>query len=136
MKLQREEKSRSERREEKRLKKERRKEKREKKEKEKTRKNGEIEHQKKSHKKRHRDNMSQEDQKGKYHQNSRKNDDQLERSSLTEEHGHPIGSENMCYSSEGSLDSNKRQKCSSLPIGKNNSGEWVPVSSFPRGEVP
>lgn len=125
IKLQREEKkAQTERREEKKVKKERRKEKkREKKEKEKTRRNGEIEHQKKGHKKRRKDDLSQENKKVGNHQNSRKNEtDHFEKSTLTEEHGHPIGSENICYSSDGSLNSNKRQKYSSPPNGKHNSG--------------
>ena len=72
--------------------------------------------------------MSQEDQIRWNHQNSRENEtDHFEKSSLTEEHGHSIGSGNICYSSDGSLNSNKRQKCSSPPNGRLNSGEWVSV---------
>jgi hypothetical protein len=73
-------------------KKERKKEKqREKKEKEKAQENGEIDNKKYRHKKRHKKERSQEDQKGGDHQKRRENEaETLEKSSLTEQHGHLV----------------------------------------------
>jgi hypothetical protein len=121
-------------REEEKAKKERKKEKkRVKKEKEKTREkaheNGEIDNKKHRHKKRPREERSQEDQKGGDPLKRRKYEtENLEKSSLTEEHGHPVGSQN---SSDSTLNSNKRQKRSLSSNGKHNSGESHYVSSFP-----
>ncbi|KAE8010651.1 hypothetical protein FH972_007004 [Carpinus fangiana] len=112
-------------REEEKAKKERKKEKkRVKKEKEKTREkahgNGEIDNKKHRHKKRTREERSQEDQKGGDPLKRRKYEtDNLEKSSLTEEHGRPVGSQN---SSDSTLNSNKRQKRSLPSNGKHDSG--------------
>lgn len=111
--------------------KERKKEKkREKKEKEKARENGEIDNKKHRHKKRHREERSQEDQKGgDPHKRRKYETENLEKSSVTEEHGHPVGSQN---SSDSTLNSNKRQKQSlSSSDGKHNSGECDYASSLP-----
>lgn len=117
-------------REEEKARKERKKEKkREKKEKEKARKNGEIDNKKQRHKKRHREERSQEDQKGgDPHKRRKYETENLEKSSLTEEHGHPVGSQN---SSDSTLNSNKRQKQSLSSDGKHNSGECDYASSLP-----
>ncbi|XP_059438236.1 uncharacterized protein LOC132171048 [Corylus avellana] len=112
-------------REEEKARKERKKEKkREKKEKEKAREKaretGKIDNKKHKHKKRHREERSQEDQKGgDPHKRRKYETENLEKSSLTEEHGHPVGSQN---SSDSTLNSNKRQKQSLSSNDKHNSG--------------
>ncbi|KAB1199961.1 hypothetical protein CJ030_MR0G008879 [Morella rubra] len=99
-------------REEERARKERKKEKqREKKEKEKALKDGEIDHTRQRHKKRPREERRQKDRKGRDHQNEKKAEaENIEKSSLTEEHGHPVDSQN---SSDSTLNSSKRWKQSS-----------------------
>lgn len=102
--------------------------KREKKEK-KARENGELENKKHGHKKRHKDERHQEDEKGRDHGKKRKHEiENLDKSTLTEEHEHPVGSQN---SSDSTVDSNKRPKQKSYPDGMHNSGECVYVSSLP-----
>ncbi|KAJ0040365.1 hypothetical protein Pint_28498 [Pistacia integerrima] len=64
----------------------------EKKEKEKVWGSGAVESKKHRHKKRPKDDRNQEDQKGGGLQKKTKNE--LEKSSLTKEHGHPVGSQN------------------------------------------
>ncbi|CAL2274084.1 unnamed protein product [Prunus armeniaca] len=92
--------------------------KREKKEK-KARENGELENKKHSHKKRHKDERHQEDEKGRDHGKKRKHEiENLDKSTLTEEHEHPVGSQN---SSDSTVDSNKRPKQKSYPDGMHNS---------------
>ncbi|GKV44106.1 hypothetical protein SLEP1_g51325 [Rubroshorea leprosula] len=84
--------------------------KREKKKKERAREDGEIERKKQSHRKRHRDERTQ-DPKGSDHQKKGETEvENNEKSSLTEEHGQALGSQN---SSDSTLNSNKRQKLSS-----------------------
>ncbi|ONH97142.1 hypothetical protein PRUPE_7G171900 [Prunus persica] len=92
--------------------------KREKKEK-KARENGELENKKHGHKKRHKDERHQEDEKGRDHGKKRKHEiENLDKSTLTEEHEHPVGSQN---SSDSTVDSNKRPKQKSYPDGMHNS---------------
>ncbi|XP_021815600.1 putative mediator of RNA polymerase II transcription subunit 26 [Prunus avium] len=92
--------------------------KREKKEK-KARENGELENKKHGHKKRHKDERHQEDEKGRDYGKKRKHEtENLDKSSLTEEHEHPVGSQN---SSDSTVNSNKRQKQNSYPDGRHNS---------------
>ncbi|KAK9286010.1 hypothetical protein L1049_025213 [Liquidambar formosana] len=101
---------------------------REKKEKEKGRKNGEIENKKHRHKRKHKDERSQEDQKGGDLQKRRENEtEQFERSSLTEEYGRPVSSQNLCDSTDSTLNSNKRQKHSSPPNGRHNPGSIIRI---------
>lgn len=111
-------------------KKEKKKEKkREKREKGKTRGGGDIESKKHSHKKRRKDERSKEDQKGGELQKRTENEiEQIEKSSLTEERGHPVGSQ---ASSDSTLNSNKRQKLSSPPNGRHNAGECFCPFPFP-----
>ncbi|KAK1586448.1 hypothetical protein Q3G72_002655 [Acer saccharum] len=105
--------------------KKREKKQKDKKEKEKSRGNGEVESKQHRHKKRHRDERSQENEKGRDPQNKTKNEkEQLENSGLTEEHGHPVGSQN---SSDSTLNSQKRQKLNSSPDGGHNSGSIIRI---------
>lgn len=107
-------------------KKEKKKEKKqEKREKGKTRGGGDIESKKHSHKKRRKDERSKEDQKGGELQKRTENEtEQIEKSSLTEERGHPVGSQT---SSDSTLNSNKRQKLSSPPNGRHNAGSIIRI---------
>ncbi|TXG59828.1 hypothetical protein EZV62_014401 [Acer yangbiense] len=105
--------------------KKREKKQKDKKEKEKSRGNGEVESKQHRHKKRHRDERSQENEKGRDPQNKTKNEkEQLENSGLTEEHGHPVGSQN---SSDSTLNSQKRQKLNLSPDGGHNSGSIIRI---------
>lgn len=107
-------------------KKEKKKEKKqEKREKGKTRGGGDIESKKHSHKKRRKDERSKEDQKGGELQKRTENEtEQIEKSSLTEERGHPVGSQT---SSDSTLNSNKRQRLSLPPNGRHNAGSIIRI---------
>ncbi|XP_031250430.1 uncharacterized protein LOC116108322 [Pistacia vera] len=87
---------------------------------------GAVESKKHRHKKRHKDDKNQEDQKGGGLQ--KKVENELEKSRLTEEHGHPIRSQN---SSDSTLSNTKRQKLNSPLDGENNSRTsiriWLPL---------
>ncbi|KAF8410410.1 hypothetical protein HHK36_002939 [Tetracentron sinense] len=104
--------------------KERRKEKKGKK-KDKARVNSEIEKKKQSHEKRHKDE-SKVDQKG-GDQKKRVVTEQLEKSSLTEEHGQPVSSQNLYDSSDSTQNSNKRKKHSSPSDGSHSHGSIVRI---------
>ncbi|XP_022751485.1 stress response protein nst1-like [Durio zibethinus] len=121
IKIQREEeKARKERKKEKRDRKEKE---REKKERDKARDSGEIQS-KKHGRKRHKDERSQEDKKGD-HQKRRENEaDSFEKSTITEEHGQAVGSQN---SSDSTLNSNKRQKLSLPPDSGHNPGSIIRI---------
>ncbi|GAV64831.1 hypothetical protein CFOL_v3_08346 [Cephalotus follicularis] len=89
------------------------------------RKNGIAESKKHSHKRRHKDERSQGDQKGGDHQKRRENKtEHFEKSSLTEEHGHPVGSQ---ISTDSTLNSNKRHKQSSPCEGQHNPGSIIRI---------
>ncbi|KAL6993411.1 hypothetical protein U1Q18_011529 [Sarracenia purpurea var. burkii] len=83
---------------------------------EKNQQNGEIDKKKSVHNKRHKDEKSHNNHKGKEHRKRRKNEtEQFEKSSLTEEHEHPVSCQNLRYSSISTLNSSKRQKqCSPI----------------------
>lgn len=123
IKIQREEeKAKKERKKEKREKKEK---KREKKERDKVRDSGKIGSKEHGHNKRHKDERSQEDQKGGDHQKRRENEaESFENSSLTEEHGQAVGSQN---SSDSTLNSNKRQKLNSPLDSGHNPGSVIRI---------
>ncbi|XP_031276744.1 uncharacterized protein LOC116135177 [Pistacia vera] len=109
--------------------KERKKEKKlEKKEKEKVQGSEAVESKKHRHKKRHKDDRNREDHKEGGLQ--KKIENEFEKSSLTEEHGHPVGSQN---SSDNTLSSTKRQKLSSPLDGESNSSECLCVFPFRGG---
>ncbi|GLT44541.1 hypothetical protein SLA2020_184290 [Shorea laevis] len=112
-------------REEEKARKDRKKEKKhEKKVKERAREGGEIESKKHSHRKRHRDERSQ-DPKGRGHRKMSETEvENNEKSSLTEEHGQAVGSQN---SSDSTLNSNKRQKQSPPSDSSHNPGISVRI---------
>ncbi|GKV41425.1 hypothetical protein SLEP1_g48962 [Rubroshorea leprosula] len=96
----------------------------EKKAKERAREGGEIEGKKHRHRKRHRDERSQDPKGGDHQKRSETEVENNEKSSLTEEDGQAVGSQN---SSDSTLNSNKRQKQSPPSDSSHNPGISVRI---------
>ncbi|XP_059638512.1 uncharacterized protein LOC132280783 isoform X2 [Cornus florida] len=109
-------------------KKERKDKKRERKEEKKKQKIGETEKNKHGHKKRHKKEGSHDGKKGREHQKMMRNEkEQFEKSTLTEEHGHPFGSQNLSDSSDSTLNSNRRQEHGLPSDGRHNPGSVIRI---------
>ncbi|KAJ4966369.1 hypothetical protein NE237_018218 [Protea cynaroides] len=102
--------------------------KREKKERErlKTREKVGVEEKKQKHEKRHKNEKSKVEHEGGDHPRS-KEAEQFEKSSLTEEHGQPIGSQNLNDSSDSTQNSHKRKKPSSPSDSSHNHGSILRI---------
>lgn len=111
--------------EKKREKKDKEKKDKEKKEKDKAKSHGDVESKKHSHKKKRKHERNEVDKiAGDLKKRAENEAEQLEKSSLTEEHGNPVGFQN---SPDSTLNSCKRQKLSTQSDATHNPGECICV---------